>query len=456
MLPNTKANGKGGATWVLIGAAAAILSACSLDDLLRVDAPDVLTTDELQGPGEISTQINGIIGAFNEQFDNYVLYSGLLTDEFLAAGTFPTRIEVDARRMLADNATLTDEVAEVMHRARLMADTSVVNFTAAKDDPAFSDVIDLLDEGIVTGQFYGGYMRILLAELYCETPIANGPVQSSDALMEAGLALLQEAAAGAAATGQEEIAAAAKIGQARALMWLGRYAEAAAIADDTLIDAGFAFTADYSSNAPEQYNEVYTLTWGDGAALRWTVGAGNEAARHNERWPYFDEWVALGMIIDSANVKRITVNPFSSAVDLTNAQTKYPGYDADIPFATRAEADMILAEFHVREGTYAAANAIVNGYRSAHGLPDIDFGNVAALRASFEVPLPASADTDLKVRLAAMARERARELWITGERQGTLRRYLQRDGLDLYPVTGEGTDICFPIPQQELDNNPSL
>ena len=97
----------------------------------------------------------------------------------------------------------------------------------------------------------------------------------------------------------------------------------------------------------------------------------------------------------------------------------------------------------------------MNGYRAAWGLAPIDFANPAALRASFEVPLPPSADTELDVRLAAMARERARELWLTGDRQATLRRYFENDGLDLYPAR-TGSDVCYPIPRQETDNNPSL
>ncbi len=53
-----------------------------------------------------------------------------------------------------------------------------------------------------------------------------------------------------------------------------------------------------------------------------------------------------------------------------------------------------------------------------------------------------------------MARERSRELWMTGERLPTLRRYLV-DGLDLFPDR-TGTDTCLPIPLQEKAANPNI
>lgn len=436
-----------------LGTAAAVAAfalgaaGCSIDDILRVEAPEVLTTDELQGPGEVSTILNGIYGAFNEQFDNYVLYSGLLTDEFIAAGTFPTRIQVDNRDILVDNGTVTDDVAEVMHRARLTADTAVVIFSAALDDEAFAEVTDDLRKGIAVGQLYGGFMRQLLAELYCETPIASGPVLSSDELATQALALFE------AAQAHEDLTDAALVGKVRALMWLGRYDQAAAVADS--VSDGFELLSEFSDNTPEQYNEVVDFTLGIGdQRIRWTVGDGEQGARGNERWPYFDEWVDIGLIYPKADEDKVTGKAFASGIPV-NAQMKYTSLGDDIVLASRTEADLVIAEVAIRNGAFAEANAIINGYRAEWGLGPIDFADVAALRASFEEPLPASADSDLKVRLAAMARERARELWLTGDRQATLRRYYEHYGLDLYPQR-TGTDVCFPIPQQELDNNDNL
>jgi len=90
----------------------------------------------------------------------------------------------------------------------------------------------------------------------------------------------------------------------------------------------------------------------------------------------------------------------------------------------------------VRAGDRGGAAALVNPLRAAWGLPPISF------------PGPLAAD------LRIMAEERSRELFLTGERLATLRRYL-KDGVDLFPAGTGGTATCFPVPQQELDTNPN-
>lgn len=62
---------------------------------------------------------------------------------------------------------------------------------------------------------------------------------------------------------------------------------------------------------------------------------------------------------------------------------------------------------------------------------------------------------DLATDLPQLARARTAGLWLTGERQGTFRRFLENDGVDLFPVR-RSDDACLPVPQQEIDNNPNL
>ena len=67
---------------------------------------------------------------------------------------------------------------------------------------------------------------------------------------------------------------------------------------------------------------------------------------------------------------------------------------------------------------------------------------------------------DLLADLKTVADERARELWLTGDRLTTSRRFRLELGVDLFPsvkdAIGGGDDIAFPIPQLELDTNPNL
>ena len=116
---------------------------------------------------------------------------------------------------------------------------------------------------------------------------------------------------------------------------------------------------------------------------------------------------------------------------------KYVSGDAPIVIASGAEAQLIIAEQKLRSGSLGEAEAILNGLRADHwGLDPLT--------------LSGTLTDDLRV----LARERARELYLTGERIATLRRLLD-DGVDLFPTGKRGSDTCFPLPERETDTNPN-
>jgi hypothetical protein len=142
-------------------------------------------------------------------------------------------------------------------------------------------------------------------------------------------------------------------------------------------------------------------------------------------------------------------------------QTLYSRPDAEILSASGIEAYLIRAEVLVRQGNTAAAQALLNDLRADYSLrATIRWGVTPPTAQNALQPLALSGvlATDLK----AVADERARELWLTGDRQTTSRR-LRRDpavSIDLYPpvkvgIAG-GDDIAFPMVLRELDNNPHL
>lgn len=422
----------------LVVGLALVAAACDLD----VNDPDVVTPEQSAGPSAVRNNINGAIGAFQEAFDGYVRYSGLLNDEFIAAGTFPTHEEVDERRINPDNSSVTqftatgdgnttgDGLYEPLQAAREQADEIVSRFRQSLDDPEFADVQDDLREGIATGLYLGAYTRVLLGELYCASVVDEGAALSSDDRIAEALALFEEAEAAADEAGIAELADASLVGQARALVWLGDHGGAASVVSGVGTD--FEFLARYSSNTPNEENEVNTFTDGlSFTSLRWTVGAGDSPDRFEEEYAYFDEFVAAGLIDPDPGLEA-----FDAAIPVA-LQLKYPTAGSDIPAATGWEARMVEAEALVRAGNAAAAAAIVDPLLEDRGFSASAFNG------------------ELENDLRELARARAVGLWLTGTRQGTLRRLL-RDGVDLFPQGKPGTDVSFPIPQQELDNNPNL
>jgi hypothetical protein len=415
--------------YLAIGALVLTLPAVACEGLLDVKDPANLTADDFEEAIPVDLVTSGIQGEFQNMFDYYILYTGMLADEFVLAGTFPYRQEFDDRLVFDNNAGLLGDVYNPMSRTRFMADTGVVLLENAigTDVPGITD--DELREAAAVATYYGAYIRMLFAESFCESAIAGGPALSSDARMEDALSLFANAATQAQATGQADVLAAARLGQARANLWLRDWAAASTSAAQVPVD--FAYYSYYSNNSIGQKSKVVRYTWAINEVIRWTVGDGTFAGNNFEEWPYFDEWVSLGLLASEP-----TLQSFNPAVPVAQ-QKKYITGDTPIAMASGAEAELIIAEARLRTNDLAGAATIVNHLRADNwGLAPIAFSGVLV--------------DDLEI----MARERSRELWLSGERLPTLRRYLD-DGLDLFPDR-TGTDTCLPVPLQEKAANPNI
>jgi hypothetical protein len=441
-----------------VATAAVLLSGCS--GLLDVDERGIIDFDELNaaGPASVATIVNGVVGNYQEMFDDVVRYTSLFTDEMISAGTFETRTEVDRRRIDPSNATLTGTIYTGLHVARMQADTAVALLQERLADPAYDSVETEVREGIALSKLYAGYSRLWLGELYCWSILTGmfpepAPIPPNSRVLQGRLTLL-EAEAAAGPLGLDDVRLAAVVGQARAQLWLGNYAAAATLAQ--AVPRGFTYWADYSYNDPEQYNEMYTFSWGEGEGVQWTVGDGTTATRGGERFEHFDAFVGLNLI----EVEPEGYVSFTSSIPVM-LQQLYRRPDAQILMASGVEAQLIRAEADVRAGQTASAQALLNDLRA-------DYSFRATVQWGVEPPdstgalQPLTLSGDLETDVKTVADERARELWLTGDRFTTARR-LRRDAslaIDLFPpvktgING-GDDIAFPMVELELDANPIL
>lgn len=433
---------------IALGLGCVLLTAAC--DILDVNDPDVVPPEAIGDPDFILLVINGMIGDFQEAMDDYVRYTALFTDEMILAGTFPTRIDVDERivQLDPDNGTLTTDLYEPLHVSRASADQRVPQFEAALNDTAFAAFSEDLTEAIALGHLFGGYTRLFLAELYCGAVIeANGPVVTPSQAAEAAIEKFQAARAAALNGELVDIELAATVGEARALVWLNRLSEAAETVAEVPTD--FVFFAEYSDNNDLQWNEVFGFSWGRSPfTLRWTVGNGGAGNRHNERWPYFEEWVQQGLLVDNPAGFRAVEIGVPVALELLYDVSNRP-----ITLASGWEARLIQAEALLRAGNVDGAESLVNDLLSDPSVNPMRRVNPAVPTGAFN---PVSFNRDPGNDLAQLARARAAGLWLTGERQATLRRFAERDGVDLYPSGTQGDDTSFPIVQQEIDNNPNV
>jgi len=447
-----------------------VVTACH-GNILDVRDPDVVTPSQLTGPGAVSPLNAGVINDFRVSYDSYALSSGLLGDEFELSGTFSTRIPMDERNMQPDNGSISPDVYQPVMVSVASADNAAKLLSAAVSDPDFAEILGAVREGLARAQLFGAYGRMFLAEGFCQSILSNpvtesAPLGSRDRAADA-LALFQKAEATANDVGLASVADAAIVGQGRALMFLGRYDEAGQAVSSVPVD--FVLTVAHSTNQDAERNPIYDLTWGDQQALRWTVGNGTDVDRHLEKWPFYDEWVDQGLLIPPDQHSKTAFNG-SSPVSL---QTEYGGQDpggagpsrtgagpaAPIVVASGWEAQMIRAEAELRSGQLAAAESRVNALLTDAGQadnpirrlnPNVPFGAFG--------PVSLSPDSALEANLRQIGRARAAGMWLQGQRQGFTRRLILNDGAayDFYPQGTEGSDIAFPIPSQEFDNNPNI
>jgi starch-binding outer membrane protein, SusD/RagB family len=422
-------------TSVLAVGMVAALAACSLDDLLSVEDPDVATPGSLTGEEALPVLLAGALGDFQLAFsgdnagvtEGLVNLGGLLADEFAIAESFPTRVPIDRRDIDNVNVTL-NTVYSYAHRARAAAELSArqhEEFAANTSGHALSLAI-------------AAYSYILLGENFCSgVPVSTltdaggteyGPPLTTDELMTEAIERFDAAIAASEADSPEQYLA--MVGKARALLNLDRPADAAAVVADVPDD--FVFEIESSDNTARQENGVFAYV------------------NLQERWTVADVEGGRGLPFRTAADPRV-----ESELDPDNGvgfdgvtpmflQLKYPDRDADVVLASGTEARLIEAEAQLEAGNATAWLGTLNALRA--GTPGL---------GTLTDPGTAAGRVDL------MFRERAFWLWLTGHRLGDLRRLVRQYGRtadSVFPTGGYsqggvyGDDVSLPIPFEELNN----
>lgn len=446
-----------------LGAAGLGLTAgCSPDRILRVETPDVIDPITLRtaaGAEALRTgalfQLNRATGGVDQVdastsfIDSMVMLGGLLADEWRSGDTFVERDETDRRTVRNQNA-LVDDAYRMLERARVsaqLADQALAEFDP--DAPAWKRAQMQLVQGFVetfeAEHFCGGMPT---SEAALDGTITYGPPLATAAMLERALGHLDAglAALGADASADSPDAArvrdALRVTRGRALLNLGRPAEAAAAVRDvaTTTRAVLEYNQTLLFNQLWDYNNNqrrYTLSTGEG-------GVGLAFATANDpRLPACRGGTAA---CTAAGVTQSRIfDTQNSAVLPLWVQLRYPNRDTPWPLATGVEARLIEAEAQLAAGGPWLAT-------------------LNALRATTSGLAPLADPGTPAARLDLLFRERAFWLFGTGHRLGDLRRLVRQYGRAVnavYPTGswvkgGEyGTDVSFPIPQSE-ENNPQF
>ncbi|HZF67297.1 MAG TPA: hypothetical protein VEZ47_04590 [Gemmatirosa sp.] len=454
-------------------AGAAALGGCNGERITNINDPDRLTPEALERSEFLPVVLSGAVRDFtlaysgSDEFEGMVMWTGLLSDEFYASGTFPTRIEVDRRAILDDNSNNQD-VFRFLSRARRAAEESAARF--ARLDPQNERA------GRAESLNLAGFTYVLFAEGWCSgVPISEydagsdaftfGAPLPTDSLFRRALQRFDAALAAATARNETAQANLARVGRGRVLLNLGRFADAAAAVAG--VPTTFVYEVQHSSNTASQNNGIWAFSANQGrlsvANQQGTNGLPYRSAfdAGDTRVPYF--------LAPAGDPTRLG---FARAVLRYQVQ-KYPQRETGVVVASGVEARLIEAEAALAAGNVATFLQRHNDLRANTALYRCPTGALGCTNPAAALPALTDPGTAAS-RVDVHFRERAFWLFGTSHRLGDMRRLLRQYGRDqrtVFPVgvynrpaaaggtiqTGSGrgdfgTDVSLPVPVDEQNN----
>ncbi|MBX6363928.1 MAG: RagB/SusD family nutrient uptake outer membrane protein [Gemmatimonadetes bacterium] len=402
------------------------VAACGDVTSLKQDAPSRVLAGDLLKPQNAALLVDGAIGDFECAYANYIVATGLISDELADAQLGASGWDYDRRTAFPAWPTYSSNGCSVQF-VGLYTPLSVARFQgdqAARLLQGWTDQeVPKRPELIATASAYAGYSLVLLAESMCSAAIDLGPELTSKQLAAEAETRFTRALEAASAASKPDLVSLARLGRARARLDQGNLTGAAE--DAAAVPDGFVWNATYAATPTRRENRVYTQLWRDNFA---TVD------------PSF-----RGLTWAGAPDPRVTVidggTNGQDGVTRVFRTTKYPSIDAPIPIARSAEARLIEAEAAVASGNVQRAVDIINALHAAAGIAPYAGGTAAEVKAQ-------------------VIEERRRELFLEGHRFGDVLRY----GVELQPAAGTpfkqgglyGPTTCLPLPDIERNNNPNI
>jgi hypothetical protein len=433
----------------LAAASLAVFGGMAGCQLLEIDNPAAVLPESLEDPAYIPVMVNGVIGEFQPTLPVASYYTGVFADELRNHHVFFEERLIDQRRVGPENNTSTAFVYNNTHRSRFLADSVAGRLKVMLADSASSD------HRLARVLAYAGYNYVLLGEWFCESPV-NGsrPYTSQELLRDFALPRFDEAIAIATAarsrpaatpallTAQQlradSIINLARVGAARAALWLGDKPKAIAYAAP--VPAAFDFRAFYSENSTRENNPLWN---------RFSNGSGNTSGSVSNTPfaelsdPRVPHPAAAEKVMDASNAF-IPNSPSAYSTFNNTAVGAEWSRTGSMRVASGLEARYILAE---ARGPTAESIAFIESRRLI-----APTGRAAAVTTADNF-------------YANLREQRARDLFLDGHRLGDLRRYITQYGINLFPTgayygstTGEtfGDQTCLPLSLAEINGNPNV
>lgn len=404
-------------------------TACDTSKMLDVQAPNSVPVDIYDNPAFATLMVNSVIGDFECAFGSFVVAEGLVGDELHDSALNNGNWNMDRR----DNAfssgfygvnscTTVTGVYTPLSTARGEADAAInrlKEWTTAE--------VPNIKTLEAQANLYSGFSYATLGMAMCQAAFDKGPLVNQLGMFALAEQRFTAAIAAAQAASLTPVLNAAYAGRARVRLY--QHNAAGAAADAQLVPAGFVFNAAMDATNARRFNHIYNAISTSGAL---TVETTARALT-----------TETGQVDPRSATIRLTTAPADGLNQIYiptkyNAATLAAGQAIPQPITRYAEAQLVLAE---AQGGTSAVN-IINTMRAAASLNP------------YNGPTDATSITNL------IASERQRVLFLEGFRPFDV----ERLNLPLVPAVGSpylqggvyGGTVCFPVPDIEKNNNPSI
>ncbi|MGV3708234.1 MAG: hypothetical protein ACO1Q7_05285 [Gemmatimonas sp.] len=432
-----------------------LLSGCraEADGLLDVTDPDILNPDDVSNSGGANPlrfgALKSFVDAYNGGTGSVVGFGGSIADELRGSDTFDERLLPNRRDM---NENVGGSPYNALHSARASMQNAIAIIKVAAPTPVFN-----------IGELYmfRGYTEDFFAEIFCsgvpfsevtENGIIYGTPETTAQTFTRAVASFDSALTRADTS--KRVLYGAAVGKARALLNLGRYADAAAAV--AAVPTTFTLNIDHCNNTGCTENGMYGAA---SAPSSRQTPANKEGINGLEFLPTVPDprlpWVASNRSGFSTQWTNMPIALKICPAYRNNCPGTFNTTGA-ITLADGIEARLIEAEAKLQSQTQADRDAvlIVLNQLRATGIPGKP---ITALT---------SAQTTHAAAVSQLFAERAYWMYMTGHRLGDLRRLVRNYGRDPETVfpTGEqappmsgpyGKDVNAPIPAAER-NNPNF
>ena len=407
---------------------AGTLAACDQITNLDQEAPSRVIADDLYQPENAQLLVTSAVSDFECTLTQYIVAGGLVGDELIDAELNQAGWDYDRRTIVPSLTAYSTGGCGSAQVPGYYTPLAIARATADKITTALEGWTDQQVPNrqllIATAAAHAGYALVLLGESSCSAAIDGGPELTPVQVLTEAESRFTKAITAAQAANNTDILNMARVGRARARVDLKKFADAKT--DASLVPDSYVHNATYSATVARRENLIQTQFF---RGLFSSVD------------PSFRNLTVGGVPDTRVPVVDAGVNGQDGQTRIWRS-TKYPLISSPIPIASGDEAILLTAEADLEAGNVTAAVAGINKLRTKSSLPQYAGGTAAEVRAQ-------------------LIDERRRELFLEGQRLNDIIRF----NIPQLPVAGTpfpikggvyGNQICFPLPDVERNNNPTL